>query len=107
MTEATDTSAADQISDAQSALTSQSRQNSVRRPDPETRDKEREKENERRAKVSLHVRLSNVRLYSVHTCPPMNCSAGTPLISMSNSGASILFSVLKPASVSSISIARR
>ena len=37
----------------------------------------------------------------------MNCSAGTPLISMSNSGASILFSVLNPASVSSISIARR
>mmetsp|Transcript_5195 Transcript_5195/g.20940 ORF Transcript_5195/g.20940 Transcript_5195/m.20940 type:complete len:262 (-) Transcript_5195:705-1490(-) len=37
----------------------------------------------------------------------MNCSAGTPLISMSNRGASILCSVLNPASSSSISIARR
>jgi hypothetical protein len=55
VTEATDTSAADQISDAQSALTSQSRQNSVRLgpdADPETEfilSKSLEKENERRA----------------------------------------------------------
>mmetsp|Transcript_2549 Transcript_2549/g.8168 ORF Transcript_2549/g.8168 Transcript_2549/m.8168 type:complete len:263 (-) Transcript_2549:545-1333(-) len=37
----------------------------------------------------------------------MNCSAGTPRISMSNSGASILRSPLNPASSSNISIARR
>ena len=37
----------------------------------------------------------------------MKLSAGTPLISMSNSGASILCRLLSPGSSSSISIARR